>query len=378
MVEDNTPVALNWFEEYERQLQDLYAGQILTGTVMQVRSNEVLIDVGVKSEGLVDSKELDELNEEERSALLDGAEVRVYVVSAEGDNGHPVLSISRAKMEQDWELVEEALNKDKIFKAEVTGSNRGGLIVHIGLVRAFVPASQIYSIRRDSGEGEELYQRRVSDLMGKELRFKVLELDRRRNRLILSERAAEREWRREQKEKLLNGLQKGDVIEGEVTSIASFGAFVDLGGADGLLHVSELSWGRVQHPNEVVQIGQKIDVYVLNIDYDRKRIGLSLKRLQPEPWSQFIKTYQEGDEVDAIITHLTNFGAFARIVDQEIEGLIHISELSNQHIERPDQVVSTGDVVRTRIIRIEPERKRLGLSMRLRNNQMEEDLDSFS
>ncbi len=361
---DAGPSMMNWLEEYDKNVENLYAGQILSGTVMEVRPHEVLIDVGAKAEGVVDSKELDKLTPEEREVLVEGATLRVFVVRTESDEGHPVLSITRAKIEEDWEFAEQHHAQQSIFEAKVTGANKGGLIVHVGQVRGFVPASQVSSMRRQGGESEDEYQRRLNSLVGRSLKFKVLELDRRRNRLILSERAAEREWRRDQKERLLDSLQEGLVLEGDVSSLAEFGAFVDLGGADGLIHVSELSWGRIQHPNEVVKVGDRIKVYVLNVDRERRRIGLSLKRLQPEPWTDFVSKHAVGEELEAVITKLTSFGAFARVADSEIEGLIHISELSEGHVDKPGEVVKEGDTVRVTILRLEPERKRLGLSLR--------------
>jgi small subunit ribosomal protein S1 len=258
----------------------------------------------------------------------------------------------------------------------VAGANKGGLIVYIGQVRGFVPASQVSSLRRQSGEHEDEYQRRMNGLIGRSLKFKVLEIDRKRNRLILSERAAEREWRRDQKDKLMDSLQPGVTVTGEVSSLADFGAFVDLGGADGLIHLSELSWGRIQHPSEVVRAGDRVEVQVLNVDHERRRIGLSLKRLQPEPWAQLIATYKVGDEVDATITKLTSFGAFARVGDQDVEGLIHISELSDERVDNPGQVVREGETVRARLIRIEPDRKRLGLSLRSGAMPEQDEADS--
>lgn len=366
---------LNWLEAYEGTIENLFTGQILTGTIMQMRPNEVLVDVGSKAEGVVDSKELEKLTDEERSALHEGGQVRVFVIRPEGPDGHPLLSIGRAKMEQDWEFAEQQRDQDSIFEAEVSGANRGGLIVHIGQVRAFVPSSQIASLRRTSGEGEDEYQRRLMGLVGRTLRFKVLEMDRRRGRLILSERAAEREWRKDQKEKLIDNLHEGAVVRGVVSSLADFGAFVDLGGADGLIHLSELAWGRIQHPSEVVRIGDPIEVQVLNVDRERRRIGLSLKRLRPEPWQDFVATHAVGDEVDAVITKLTNFGAFARIKSLDVEGLIHISELSDSHVEKPSEVVKEGDEVRAKIIRIEAERRRLGLSLRVEQPDVAQDAE---
>ena len=199
-------------------------------------------------------------------------------------------------------------------------------------------------------------------MIDQKLRLKIIELDRRRNRLILSERAAVEEWRKQQKEKLLNDLNEGDVLTGRVTSLADFGAFVDLGGADGLIHLSELSWSRVSHPRDLLQVGDELEVYVLNIDIERQRIGLSLKRLQQEPWSQVLDTYEIGQVVDARITKLTNFGAFAQIGD--VEGLIHLSELADSNITHPRDVVKEGDEVSVKIIRIDPDRRRIALSLK--------------
>lgn len=369
MSQDTThPDNLMTMEEllatYGQGLEALYTGQILSGYIMQVSRHEILIDVGAKSEGVIESKELDKMSEDELKKLHAGDTIRVFVVRPESMDGHPILSIARAKMEQDWEEAERLKAQDEIFDTRVLGANKGGLIVNIGQVRGFVPASQVSSLRRNSGETEEEYQRRLMTLTGKILKFKVLELDRRRNRLIMSERAADREWRRDQKEKLLDNLQPGAIVKGEVSSVADFGAFVDLGGADGLIHLSELSWGRIQHPSEVVKVGDKINVQVLTIDRDRRRIALSLKRLQPEPWTQFLDQHKVGDQVQATITKLTNFGAFARVVDTEIEGLIHISELAEGRVDRPGSVVGEGETVTVTIIRIDSERKRLGLSLR--------------
>jgi small subunit ribosomal protein S1 len=222
-------------------------------------------------------------------------------------------------------------------------------------VRGFVPSSQIVS------EGRRV---EPSEKVGETLHLKVVEIDRSRNRLILSERAAMREWRKQHKEKLLAELQEGDVRTGEVISICDFGAFVDLGGADGLIHLSELSWRRVSHPNEVLSVGDKVKVYVLNVDRDRKRIGLSMKRLQADPWSEISARYKVGQLVEGTITKLVKFGAFARIAGDDVEGLIHISELSDAHISHPKEAVQEGDVVTLRIIRIDSDRRRIGLSMK--------------
>jgi small subunit ribosomal protein S1 len=339
------------------------AGEIRDGIIVSVSPTEILIDIGAKSEGVVSGRELERLGSEiER--LKPGDAVVAYVVKPEDKNGNIVLSLTRAQQEQDWRRAEKLLQSQEIFEGVVSGYNRGGVIVKLGKVRGFVPSSQLVSAhhaaQKSSGEAGEQWW---ASLVGSKLRLKVVELDRKRNRLILSERQAMRDWRKIQKQQLLDTLKKGDRVRGRVSSLADFGAFVDLGGADGLIHLSELSWGRVSHPSEVLQVGQEVEVEVINIDRERKRIGLSLRRLQPEPWSVVHEKYAIGQLVEGTITKLTDFGAFARI-DNEIEGLIHISELSDQRISHPREVVKEGETYTLRIIRIEPQRRRIGLSLK--------------
>ncbi len=350
-------------------------GDVLQGIIMQIRPNEILIDVGSKSEGVVSGREFDRMDAETRASLQVGQEVLAYVIRPEDQDGNVVLSLTRAQMESDWRRAEELYAAEEIFEAQVAGHNKGGLIVRIGRVRGFVPSSQLVSVRRrrmDETMGDDAEDPELAKVVGKSFRFKIIELDRRRNRLILSERAAAREWRREQKEKLLNELQENEVRTGVVSSLCDFGAFVDLGGADGLIHLSELSWGRVSHPREVLNVGDEVEVYVLHIDRERRRIALSLKRLQPEPWSQIDERYDIGQLVQGTITKITNFGAFARL-DGDVEGLIHISELSEQRIGHPREVVQEGQTLDLRIIRIDSARKRIGLSLRRVNDSEFED-----
>lgn len=339
------------------------AGEIRDGIIVSVSPTEILIDIGAKSEGVVSGRELERLGSEiER--LKPGDAVVAYVVKPEDKNGNIVLSLTKAQQEQDWRRAEKLWQSQEIFEGVVSGYNRGGVIVKLGKVRGFVPSSQLVSAhhaaQKQSGEtGEQWW----ASLVGSKLRLKVVELDRQRNRLILSERQAMREWRKIQKQQLLDTLKKGDRVRGRVSSLADFGAFVDLGGADGLIHLSELSWGRVSHPSEVLQVGQEVEVEVINIDRERKRIGLSLRRLQPEPWSVVHEKYAIGQLVEGTITKVTDFGAFARL-DNEIEGLIHISELSDQRVSHPREVVKEGETYTLRIIRIEPQRRRIGLSLK--------------
>ena len=353
-------------------MKEIRRGDVLVGTVVQITSHQIVVDVGSKSEGIIAGKELERLPRDVLAELKVGDEVTTFVVSPEDGDGNIVLSLSRAQTEKDWHEAEELFKTQTVFEGQVAGFNKGGLIVKVGKVRGFVPASQLVSApggRLEAAEGEgsedikpdKLFQ----PLVGKKLQLKVIEMDRARNRLILSERAAMRDWRKVQKEKLLSELHEGMQLKGRVISLADFGAFVDLGGADGLVHLSEISWKRVNHPREILKVGQEVEVEVLNVDHDRKRIGLSLKRMEADPWSTIEARYKIGQLVEGTITKLAKFGAFARIKgDDEIEGLIHISELSDGRINHPKEVVKEGQVVTLRIIRIDPDKRRLGLSLK--------------
>jgi small subunit ribosomal protein S1 len=354
----------------EKLLEESYAyrpfqrGDILVGVIVSSSPTEILIDIGSKTEGLVSSRELERMGPEAIEELKVGDEVSVYVLNPEDKNGNVILSLNRAQLEKDWQAAQDIFEAEECFEATVSGYNKGGLIVRLGKVRGFVPASQLVPPYQKSQEQPQSNEEYWARMVGQQLQLKVIELDRRRNRLILSERAAMREWRRQQKETLLNELQEGDVRRGRVSSLCNFGAFIDLGGADGLVHLSELSWGRVSHPKEVLQINDEVDVYVLNVDREKRRIGLSIKRLQPEPWSLVPERYSVGQLVQATVTKLTNFGAFARLDNDEIEGLIHISELSEDPIAHPKEVLRERDVVTLRIIRIDADRRRMGLSLK--------------
>jgi small subunit ribosomal protein S1 len=307
-------------------------------------------------------RELDRLSPEAIAKMHEGDPILVYVVSPEDKNGNVVLSLSRAQTERDWRKAEEIFEAGEIFEGAVAGFNKGGLIVRLGKVRGFVPASQVVSSQaRRKGGGQEEF---LSGLVGQDLQIKIIEIDRSRNRLILSERAAMRDLRKQHKEKLLAELQEGDIRTGEVISLCDFGAFVDLGGADGLVHLSELSWRRVSHPSEILKVGDEVQVYVLNVDRDRRRIGLSMKRLESDPWSSISERYHIDQLVEGTITKLVKFGAFARIFDDDIEGLIHLSELSDERITHPREIVQEGDVRTLRVIRIDPDRRRIGLSLK--------------
>jgi len=356
------PMAL-LLDEIDKTLLEPQGGEIRTGIIVDKRPHEILVDIGYKSEGIVSGREIERLSDT-LSSLSIGDEVPVYVLREDKD-GNLLLSISRAQAEKDWERAESLMASQHIFESAVAAYNRGGVIVKIGQVRGFVPASQLSADSQSQGEEQtEESEDRWAQLVGANLMLKVIDIDRKRNRLILSERLAVREWRRQQKEQLLDRLKEGDVYDGLISSIADFGAFVDLGGADGLIHLSELSWNRVNHPSEVVAVGDTVKVQILSEDQERRRIGLSLRRLQPQPWDIVNETYEVGQVVHGRITKLVNFGAFARLDKDGIEGLIHVSELTDRRITHPKEVVSEGDEFELRIIRIDTDKRRMGLSLK--------------
>ena len=338
----------------------LRRGEIIDGRVMSRKAEGMLVDIGYKSEGFVPTKEMRSLADAS-DELSVGDEIIAYVVNPEGNEGSSILSIDRARGEQGWRVLEKAMDNNESCKGVITGSNRGGAVVESEGVQGFVPLSQLV------GPARELYvpggEPPKEGFIGMEVEFKIIELNRRRNRAIFSERAALQAWKQIQKMRLVQELTEGEVRKGRVAGISNFGAFVDLGGADGLIHISELSWEPVKSPDEIVTVGTEIDVFVLRVDRENLKIALSLRRLQPEPWDEIEAKFAVGQTVTGTVTKLANFGAFARI-DRGIEGLIHISELAHQVINHPRDVVTEGDELELKIIRIEPERRRLGLSLK--------------
>ena len=358
----------------EQGLVDLpKTGEVRSGVIAAIGENEILVSVGTKSEGVISGRELDGIPAEERAEFTVGTEIPVYVVTPEDTNGNVVLSYLRAREEKDWHDAEQMLEDEDGFESKIIGYNKGGLLVPLGRLRGFVPASQISLVRRATLGGDSPDQR-WGKMVGEPIKVRVIEVDRERHRLILSERAALQETRETLKDRLLDELSEGDVRTGRVTSVADFGAFVNIDGADGLVHLSEISWERINHPNEVLKVGQDVQVKVISVDHERRRIGLSIRQLQEDPWLKKIKGMREGQLVEATVTHLTKFGAFARL-DEELEGLIHISELSEQRINHPKEVVKEGEVVTLRVIKIDPERRRIGLSRRKVDSPAYSDLD---
>lgn len=354
------------------------AGEIRHGWVVGQRSNALLVDIGAKSEGIIPNRELDSLDASTRESLVEGSEIAVFIVDPEDANGDLIVSYTQAAKEEDWQKVATLLESQELCQARVVGFNRGGLLAKVGELRGFIPNSQLGRDRQVNDRSGENY---LQKYIGDEIEAKVIEVDRGRNRLILSERAAEDELRKVKREELLAKLEVGDVCEGRVVNLADFGAFVDIGGIEGLVHLSELSWKRVANPAEVLQLGETVKVSVLNIDEDRQRLALSLKRLQADPWSSLAEQYQVGQLVEATVTKLTKFGAFARLSDEyELVGLIHISELSEEHVAHPRDVVKPGDSLTVRVIRVDPEQRQLGLSLKqvASDRYIESDLEMMT
>jgi len=349
-------------------------GEIRTGVVASISQSQILVSVGAKSEGVITGRELEAIPAEERSALQLGQEILVYVLSAEDSSGNVVLSYTRAREQMGWGEVEKMLEEGSSYDGKVDGFNKGGIIVPVFGLRGFVPASQLGISRRMAVTGDTP-DARYAKMIGEAITVRVIEVDRMRRRLILSERAASSETRQSIKERVIESLKEGEVYAGKVTSLADFGAFVNVNGADGLVHLSEISWERVQHPSEVLEVGQDVQVKIINIDREKKRIGLSIRALQEDPWQGKVDNFKVGQLVEGTITRLTKFGAFARL-EGDLEGLIHISEISENRIEHPKEAgLHDGSVVTLRIIRIDPEQRRIGLSLRKVDSGAYKDLD---
>jgi small subunit ribosomal protein S1 len=348
---DLTPEELR--EAIETSLRDFKEGDIVDGEIVKIDRDEVLLDIGYKSEGVIPAKELSIRHDVDPNEVVHvGDHVEALVLQKEDKEGRLILSKKRAQYERAWGRIEEVMRSGGTIRGPVIEVVKGGLILDIGL-RGFLPASLV-----------DL--RRVRDLhpfVGQELEAKIIELDRNRNNVVLSRRAFLEESQSEGRKKFLESLQKGERRKGTVSSIVNFGAFIDLGGVDGLVHVSELSWKHVDHPSEVVQVGQEVEVDVLDVELERERVSLSLKATQEDPWKEFERRYSAGEIIDGQVTKLVPFGAFVRVAPG-IEGLVHISEISDQHVDSPESVLSVGDEVRVKVIEVEVARRRVSLSMR--------------
>ncbi|HEX4898628.1 MAG TPA: 30S ribosomal protein S1, partial [Candidatus Limnocylindrales bacterium] len=353
--------------EQDSDIKSFKHGDVVEGSVVRIDKDEILVDIGAKSEGVVSNRELFGRNTEAQPALNVGDTVLVYVLQPESPEGHVVLSLRRAGLERKWRSMQEQFEAGVIIEAPVIDHNKGGLIVDCG-IRGFVPISQIVDFPRrpqndQPRDAAQEIAEKLQPFVGRKLRLKILEVNRKANRLILSEKVALYEERREKRDELFSSLQVGQKVTGHVRSIAPFGVFVDLGGIDGLVHKSELSWNKVNNPEGGYRVGEEVEAEVIDINHERGRISLSIRRLQPDPWHSTVADFKVGDVIDGTVTKLVNFGAFVRVRDG-LEGLIHISELSNQRVAHPGDVVHEGQALKLRIISLDSERHRLGLSLK--------------
>ncbi|MBA2755935.1 MAG: 30S ribosomal protein S1 [Chloroflexi bacterium] len=354
--------------EQDSDIKSFKHGDVVEGNVVRIDKDEILVDIGAKSEGVVSNRELFGRHGGEGQAPLNiGDTVLVYVLQPESPEGHAVLSLRRAGLERKWRSMQEQFETGVIIEAPVIDHNKGGLIVDCG-IRGFVPISQIVDFPRrpQNDQPRDAAQEIAEKLMpfvGRKLRLKILEVNRKANRLILSEKVALYEERREKRDELFSSLQVNQKVTGTVRSIAPFGVFIDLGGIDGLVHKSELSWNKVNNPESGYKVGEEVEAEVIDINHERGRISLSIRRLQPDPWHSTVADFNVGDVIDGTVTKLVNFGAFVRVRDG-LEGLIHISELSHQRVVHPGDVVHEGQSLKLKIISLDSERHRLGLSLK--------------
>jgi len=345
----------------ESVLIDFKDGDIVEGEVVRIDKDEVLVDIGYKSEGLVPSNELTIRKGADPHQVVElGQRIEALVLQKEDADGRLILSAKRAAFERAWNRIEEAYNEQRIVEGPVIEVVKGGLILDIGL-RGFLPASLV-DIRR---------VRNLEAFLGEKLECKVIELNRSRNNVVLSRRAVLEEERKEERERILTSLEEGMIVRGTVSNLVDFGAFVDLDGIDGLIHISELSWNHVDHPSEVVQVGEEVEVKVLEVDRDRERISLGLKQTRKDPWQEIVERVNVGEQIQGRVTKLVTFGAFVEVAEG-VEGLIHISELADHHVETPDEIVRSGDEVDARIIDVDARRRRLSLSLRPKREDRED------
>ena len=335
-------------------------GDIRTGVIVATTPQGLIIDLGLKRDGIVPQSDLAQLEPEEREALKVNDEVPVYVVQTE-DPETLVVSIRLARLNQDWIEAEALLASGQIFEGEVIGYNKGGVIVPYGRIRGFVPISHLSDVT--PGMGERRRQQRLARLRGEKIGVKIIEVDRQRHRLVMSQREAQKEWEEKKRGELMETLKPGDIRSGRVSGMRDFGAFVDLGGADGLVHISELSWHRIDHPREVVKLGDEVEVYVLGVDQESGRISLSRKKLLPNPWDTVAQRYAQNQLIEGKVTRILDYGAFAEI-EPGVEGLLHVSQLSRNPVEDPRSVVKEGEVHLLRIVSIDQKRQRIGLSLK--------------
>ena len=333
-------------------------GEIRTAIISHIESREIIVDLNAKHDGIVPTQDLERLDEEFRSSLRVGDEVPVYILSQRSQDENLIVSINMGLQRYDWEKARELLQSEEAVSVVIIGHNRGGVLVKWNRLEGFIPGSHLVSVSYGADRTDAW-----REMKDRSIGVKVIEVDQDRRRLIFSEREAQREWRAQQKRRLLAELQEGDVVKGTVTGLRDFGAFVNLGGADGLIHVSELAWHRVDHPRDLLSIGQEIDVYILELNYESNRIALSRKRLLNDPWELAGTKYHEGQLVEGVVTNVVEFGAFAAL-DDGLEGLLHLSEMGDGSLKEPFSYVKKGDRLNMRISHLEPDKRRVGFTQR--------------
>ena len=335
-------------------------GDIRKGLIVAINSQGVIIDLGLKRDGLVPPTDLSKLSEEDRAALKVNDEIPVFILNTDKPDSL-IVSINMAMLNQDWIEAEALKESGEIIQGEVIGYNKGGAIIPYGRLRGFVPASHLSEL--SPGMSDRKRQQRLAKLRGEKIPVKIIEVDRRRRRLVFSQRDAQKEWEELRKKELLESLNEGDVLTGRISGLRDFGIFVDLGGADGLVHISELAWHRIDHPREVVKAGDDIEVVVLRLDRESQRISLSRKKILPNPWDSVEERYAVNQLVEGTITRILDYGAFAE-VEPGIEGLLHVSQLSRTNVESVSEVVKEGETHLLRVVSIDPRRQRIGLSLK--------------
>ena len=358
--EDESSVAMT-MEDYlqyeEEAFRTLNHGDIIDGVVVRVDPDEVLVDVGAKAEGVISNKELGFRGEADSADLQPGDKIKVYVLQSENEEGNVVLSLRRAKAEVTWLTAADKQTAGEVMDADVREQNKGGLIVNVLGLRGFLPSSQV----------ARAYSGNLEQLVGQRIPVKILEVNRKRNRLIVSQKAAEDEDRARRRDELFGRLGVGDTVKGTVSGLTTYGAFVDIGGADGLIHISELSWDRVSKVSDVLQVGDEVAVKVIKLDADQSRISLSLRQLQQDPWEQVVASLPVGSNVEGTVTKTKKYGAFLQIVPG-IEGLLHISELSWDHVDKTEDVLKVGELIQVKVIGVDTARRRISLSLKQLTN----------
>lgn len=350
--------------EFEQLLESSFSyvpprrGEIRNAIILQIDTREIIVDMGAKQDGIVPAQDIERLDNEVRDALKVGGEVPVYVLNPRDQDDNLIVSINMGLQQYDWEKARQLLTSEEVVQVSITGHNRGGVLVRWNRLEGFIPSSHLVSVNL-SNERSGAW----NEFASKPLGVKVIEVDQDRRRLIFSEREAQKEWRAQQKARLLSELKEGDIVKGTVTGLRDFGAFVNLGGADGLIHVSELAWHRVDHPRDVLKVGDEIDVYILTLDRGSNRIALSRKRLLSDPWEDAEKRYHEGQLVEGAVTNVVDFGAFIAL-DNGLEGLLHLSEMGDGSLKEPYSYLKKSDRLSLRISHLEPEKRRVGFTQR--------------